>query len=358
MTASSRRPQPPIEIGMSTTPIMTVHKTTTSGSGSARPCACPTDQTTTMVNAWMRHPMLRITGPFDPKRTRWTSVANVAKQREYRHRLSGRTILGASKRPNAPARISAPYTTSTTSRYPPSALRPGGSSRTTNPSAIIRPTPTPRSITALVTALCQLLPSRTRSQARTPSPATLGKTCAKNTPTAVAAIMAVRVARISRAASEPTILYQRRPESGISSVATKIANAAHRKSSSGMRNKTWFKSICRETYQKHVPVTSSLATRIATFSALVSETSWVSSSLPIAAAAACVRVSGHSLSTTAEHSEPLDNPYGGCSQQTLDEAVALSQLPGDRDFLRDHVRSYGCQLVFPNEGCGRRDRVQ
>jgi hypothetical protein len=48
-------------------------------------------------------------------------------------------------------------------------------------------------------------------------------------------------------------------------------------------------------------------------------------------------------------SEPLDNPYGGCSQQTLDEAVALSQLPGDRDFLRDHLRSYGCRLVYPNE---------
>src|SRR5215472_10396249 len=37
-TASSRRPQPPIEIGTSTTPIMTVNKTAASGSGSARPC--------------------------------------------------------------------------------------------------------------------------------------------------------------------------------------------------------------------------------------------------------------------------------------------------------------------------------
>src|SRR5215813_15156082 len=55
-------------------------------------------------------------GPIRPEKTRWTSVANVANQREYRHRVSGITILGATKRPNAPARISAPYTTSTTSR--------------------------------------------------------------------------------------------------------------------------------------------------------------------------------------------------------------------------------------------------
>src|SRR5262249_43932488 len=50
-------------------------------------------------------------------------------------------------------------------------------------------TPPPRSITRLVTAVRQLLPSRTSSQARPPSPATLGKTWAKNTPTAAAAVM-------------------------------------------------------------------------------------------------------------------------------------------------------------------------
>jgi ABC transporter substrate binding protein len=52
------------------------------------------------------------------------------------------------------------------------------------------------------------------------------------------------------------------------------------------------------------------------------------------------------LATPAD-SETLDNPYGGCDRQTLDEAVALSQLPGDREFLRDHVRSFGCRLVYP-----------
>src|SRR5215471_1979343 len=216
----------------------------------------------------MRHPMVRIRGPFDPRRTRWTSAASVANQREYRHRASGGTIFGASKRPTTPARISAPSTTSTTSRYLPNAVTPDGSSRMTNPRAITRPTPTPRSITALVTALRQSLPSRTSSQARTPSPATLGKTWAKNTPTAVAATMAIRVICLSRAPSESTILYQRRPESGISSMATKIASAAQRKSSSGMTDQTWFRSICRETYQRHAPVTSNLAAKIATFSPL------------------------------------------------------------------------------------------
>jgi hypothetical protein len=48
----------------------------------------------------------------------------------------------------------------------------------------------------------------------------------------------------------------------------KAASAAQRKSSSGIADKTWFKSICRETYQKHVPVTSNLAAKIATFSPL------------------------------------------------------------------------------------------
>jgi hypothetical protein len=48
-------------------------------------------------------------------------------------------------------------------------------------------------------------------------------------------------------------------------------------------------------------------------------------------------------------SEPLDSPYGGCDQQTLDEAVALERL-GDREALRDHVRSFGCRLIWPREG--------
>jgi len=49
---------------------------------------------------------------------------------------------------------------------------------------------------------------------------------------------------------------------------------------------------------------------------------------------------------TPAHSEPLDNPYGGCDRQTLDTAIALERL-GDREALRDHVRSFGCRLVFP-----------
>ena len=45
----------------------------------------------------MRHPRPRITGPFGPRRTRWASAANVATQREYRHRASSGTIFGASQ---------------------------------------------------------------------------------------------------------------------------------------------------------------------------------------------------------------------------------------------------------------------
>src|SRR5437868_7069029 len=80
--------------------------------------------------------------------------------------------------------------------------------------------------------------------------------------------MAVRVICGSRAASASTMLYQRRPTSGISSTTTKIASAAQRKSSSEIADETWRQSICRETYQKHAPVTSSLTVTIAAFSTL------------------------------------------------------------------------------------------
>src|SRR5262245_41073884 len=50
-------------------------------------------------------------------------------------------------------------------------------------------------------------------------------------------------------------------------MTTKIARTAQRKSSSGIADETWRQSICRETYQKHAPVTSSLAATIAAFSA-------------------------------------------------------------------------------------------
>jgi hypothetical protein len=53
------------------------------------------------------------------------------------------------------------------------------------------------------------------------------------------------------------------------------------------------------------------------------------------------------LGSTAR-SEPLDNPYRDCSQQTLEEAIALERL-GDREALHDHVRSFGCKLIWPRE---------
>jgi hypothetical protein len=58
------------------------------------------------------------------------------------------------------------------------------------------------------------------------------------------------------------------------------------------------------------------------------------------------------LLASPAHSQPLNTlrePYGHCDQQTLDEAVALERL-GDRETLRDHVRSFGCRLIFPREG--------
>jgi hypothetical protein len=48
-------------------------------------------------------------------------------------------------------------------------------------------------------------------------------------------------------------------------------------------------------------------------------------------------------------SEPLDDPVGHCDQQTLDKPVAISRVGGDRGFLREHVRSYGCALICPKE---------
>src|SRR6516164_10454818 len=143
-------------------------------------------------------------------------------------------------------------------------MRPDGNSNMTNPAAISRPTPTPRSITTLVTALRQSYPSRTSNQARTPSPATLGKTWEKNAPTAVTAITTARVIHL-RAASASMILYQRRPKTGTSSMATSVANAAQRKSNKRIEDETWIKSICRKTYQKHAAVTRSFTAKIRAF---------------------------------------------------------------------------------------------
>ena len=47
--------------------------------------------------------------------------------------------------------------------------------------------------------------------------------------------------------------------------------------------------------------------------------------------------------------EHAAGPYGHCDQQTLDTAIALERA-GDREALRDHLRSYGCRLVYPREG--------
>src|SRR5262249_53076265 len=59
---------------------------------------------------------------------------------------------------------------------------------------------------------------------------------------------------------------------------------------------------------------------------------------------------------TPAHSEPLDNPYGGCDRQTRDTAVALERL-GDREALRDHLRSFGCRLIWPREGLNPSSRL-
>jgi hypothetical protein len=55
------------------------------------------------------------------------------------------------------------------------------------------------------------------------------------------------------------------------------------------------------------------------------------------------------LATSTAHAEPLQDPYRECSQQTLDTAIALERA-GDREALRDHVRSFGCRLIWPREG--------
>ena len=46
------------------------------------------------------------------------------------------------------------------------------------------------------------------------------------------------------------------------------------------------------------------------------------------------------------HARHIFSPHG--DQQTLNEAVALARA-GDREALRDHLRSYGCGLYFPRE---------
>jgi len=65
-----------------------------------------------------------------------------------------------------------------------------------------------------------------------------------------------------------------------------------------------------------------------------------------------ITLAAAALLATAAHAEPentLRDPYGHCDQQTLDEAVALERL-GDREALRDHLRSFGCRLIWPREG--------
>ena len=61
MTASSRNPHPLIEIGTRATPSITVNNTAASETERTSPGHVQTDQTTTMVSAWMRHPSARIT---------------------------------------------------------------------------------------------------------------------------------------------------------------------------------------------------------------------------------------------------------------------------------------------------------
>jgi hypothetical protein len=51
---------------------------------------------------------------------------------------------------------------------------------------------------------------------------------------------------------------------------------------------------------------------------------------------------------TPSMAEPLQDPYRECSAQTLKTAIALERA-GDREALRDRVRSFGCKLIYPNE---------
>ena len=99
----------------------------------------------------------------------------------------------------------------------------------TNPSASISPTPMPRSITTLVSALRQSQPSRTSSQARTPSPMTPGRTWVKNAPMVVTAIMAVIGWR--GAASAARISFQRSATGRNASVTTSSAKPSQPMSS-------------------------------------------------------------------------------------------------------------------------------
>jgi hypothetical protein len=55
------------------------------------------------------------------------------------------------------------------------------------------------------------------------------------------------------------------------------------------------------------------------------------------------------LAASTARAEPLQDPYRECSQQTLETAIALERA-GDREGLRDHVRSFGCTLIWPRAG--------
>jgi hypothetical protein len=55
------------------------------------------------------------------------------------------------------------------------------------------------------------------------------------------------------------------------------------------------------------------------------------------------------LCASTAHGEPLQDPYRDCSQQTLETAIAFERA-GDQPALTDHVRSYGCKLIWPREG--------
>ena len=131
-----------------------------------RPLRSGSARHTAMESSWMRLPMLKIISLHVPRRTRWTSVANVANQRNTAIARAVGQIVGTISRPNPPAKISAPQTTTTTSRYPPSAVRPDGNSRLKSPSITNTCQPA-LSMSTLFKALRQSQPSRTTSE--TPS---------------------------------------------------------------------------------------------------------------------------------------------------------------------------------------------
>ena len=145
-----------------------------------------------------------------------------------------RATARSGERPGGPTRRQAAAirtARSTNSAMPAERTEPRRQQQNDESQAISRPTPTPRSITTLVTALRQSQPSRTTSQARIASPVTLGNTWAKNTPIAVMRDHDGACHPLITPTSTCSTLRQRRATSGICSMTSVTAKAAQRTSS-------------------------------------------------------------------------------------------------------------------------------